>query len=96
MCRTAHCVPLWASAAAPPAPLPAVSRVQARFNAFVRTFKESGTDEEPKYMQLLQEVGGALQPLHAAAVCGWLVPCRQRGYCAGTHCTGQQCGRPVD
>lgn len=37
----------------------AVSRVQARFNAFVRTFKESGTDEEPKYMQLLQEVGAS-------------------------------------
>lgn len=33
-----------------------VSRVQARFNAFVRTFKENGADEEAKYMQLLQEV----------------------------------------
>ncbi|PSC67965.1 DNA replication licensing factor MCM4 [Micractinium conductrix] len=32
-----------------------VSRVQARFNAFVRTFKEAGTDDEPKYMRLLQE-----------------------------------------
>lgn len=36
----------------------AVSRVQARFNAFVRTFKEAGTDDEPKYMRLLQEVRG--------------------------------------
>ena len=45
-----------APAAAAPPPPPAVSRVQARFNAFVRTFKEHGTDEEPKYMQLLQEV----------------------------------------
>lgn len=38
--------------------LPAVSRVQARFNAFVRTFKEAeaGPEEEPKYLQLLTEV----------------------------------------
>jgi hypothetical protein len=34
----------------------AVSRVQARFNAFIRTFKENGADEDCKYMQLLQEV----------------------------------------
>ena len=34
----------------------AVSRVQARFNAFIRTFKEHGADEDYKYMQLLQEV----------------------------------------
>lgn len=32
-----------------------VSRVQARFNAFIHTFKELGTDEDYKYMQLLQE-----------------------------------------
>ncbi|KAI3438606.1 hypothetical protein D9Q98_001029 [Chlorella vulgaris] len=32
-----------------------VSRVQARFNAFIRTFKEHGTDDDYKYMQLLQE-----------------------------------------
>lgn len=38
------------------APRPAVSRVQARFNAFIRTFKEHATDEGYKYMMLLEEV----------------------------------------
>jgi hypothetical protein len=37
--------------------LVAVSRVQARFNAFIRTFKENAADADYKYMQLLQEVG---------------------------------------
>ena len=47
----------------------AVSRVQARFNAFIRTFKELGTDEDYKYMQLLQEV-------RARDVCPCFVHCR--------------------
>lgn len=34
-----------------------MSRVQARFNAFIRTFKENAADADYKYMQLLQEVG---------------------------------------
>jgi DNA replicative helicase MCM subunit Mcm2 (Cdc46/Mcm family) len=33
-----------------------VSRVQARFNAFIRTFKENAADADYKYMQLLQEM----------------------------------------
>lgn len=48
---------------------PAVSRVQARFNAFVRTFKENGADEEAKYMQLLQEVGSSCWSRGTAIVC---------------------------
>ena len=32
-----------------------VSRIQSRFNVFVREFKEEG-EEEPKYLRLLQEV----------------------------------------
>ncbi|KAL4445821.1 hypothetical protein ABPG77_009020 [Micractinium sp. CCAP 211/92] len=32
-----------------------VSRVQARFNAFIRTFKEHATDDGYKYMMLLEE-----------------------------------------
>ena len=43
--------------APPPASPVAVSRVQARFNAFIRSFKDNGADVDCKYMQLLQEVG---------------------------------------
>ncbi len=43
-------------------PLPAVSRVQARFNAFIRTFKEHATDDGYKYMMLLEEVRQAGWP----------------------------------
>eukprot|EP00887_Chlorella_sp_A99_P000983 scaffold5.g983.t1 len=32
-----------------------VSRVQARFSAFIRTFREQPGDPEPKYLRLLQE-----------------------------------------
>jgi DNA replication licensing factor MCM4 len=32
-----------------------VSRIQSRFNAFIRTFRESSDEIEPKYMQLLTE-----------------------------------------
>ena len=33
-----------------------VSRVQSRFNAFVRSFRDRPDEAEPKYMQLLVEV----------------------------------------
>lgn len=48
------------------APGHAVSRVQARFNAFVRTFKEHATDEGYKYMMLLEEVRRAEWAMAAA------------------------------
>lgn len=59
--------------------------MQARFNAFIRTYRETGAsmDDEPKYLRLLQEVsGGALGGeggrqgswmhawMEAACVCG--------------------------
>lgn len=39
-----------------------VSRIQSRFNVFVREFKEEG-EEEPKYLRLLQEVRRAFHAL---------------------------------
>lgn len=68
------------SRASPATPRGAVSRVQARFNAFIRTFKEAGTDEEPKYMQLLLEVRylGAWGDSSGVHTCSawWLHECR--------------------
>ena len=65
-----QCLGLWQTALPDPAPsttlppppcllclLGAVSRVQSRFSAFINTFREEPSDLEPKYTQLLREVG---------------------------------------
>lgn len=66
-------------------PLPAVSRVQARFNAFIRTFKEHATDDGYKYMMLLEEVRQAGWPAqHSVSDAEREVLCTSSlGYTAG-------------